>query len=54
MENGRSYTILNAVSECGLTLSSIISKKFAFEDWKGEMSPGAHFKSVLIETGLSV
>lgn len=47
--NGKSFAMLSAISESGSTLSSLISKKFAFEDWKGEVSPGAHFKSLLIE-----
>lgn len=49
MENGKSSAVLNVVSECGLVLSSLISKKFAFADWKGEISPGAHFKSLIVE-----
>lgn len=49
IDNGRSVAVLNAVSECGLILSSLTSKKITFEDWKGEISPGAHFKSLLIE-----
>lgn len=53
-ENDLSSAMLSVVDECGLTLACLISKKFAFEDWKGEVSPGAHFKSLLIETDLSV
>lgn len=49
MENGKSSAVLNVISECGLVLSSLISKKFAFADWKGEISPGAHFKSLIVE-----
>lgn len=50
IENGRSSAVLNVITEYGLILTSLISKKFAFEDWKGEVSPGAHFKSLLIES----
>lgn len=53
-ENGRSSATLSARSECGFISSSLISKKFAFKDWVGEVSPGAHFKSILIETDLTV
>lgn len=48
-QNGKSSAQLKVLDQYGLALAIIKTNKFLSTDWNGEISTGAHFKSLSIE-----